>query len=669
MSAFTGRIHTVLECFRRSVTTHPSTRVAACAGSVLATVAAQAPAGTPPDGFSESHWEEIVVVANKVPRPAREVGSAVTVLTEQDIDIREVDLGAELLREVPGVAVNRAGQVGNVTQARIRGAEGNHTLVLVDGIEANDPAFGSEFDFANLLTHDIGRVEVLRGPQSALYGSDAIGGVVSVSSRTPEPGLQAGLEAQGGSFGTRAVGGTVSRGAEHASGLLSAMRYETDGISASAIQPEKDGYDNTTLHGKLDLEPVPQLDARVVLRHVDSTVETDREDFSFPAGPTQGLVVDADDETRSSQLYGLVELEASLLDGRWLHRAAYGHTETERDIFESSARVSESRGERGKLEYQSTLRFGDGGTEHALTGAVQHEMLDFEQRSVVNPGANQRQDDAQTSYVGEYALGLADRASLSLSVRHDDNREFADATTVRATTSYLFAGPRTRLHASYGEGITNPGFFELYGFIPASFTGNSDLEPEQSHSWDTGVEQSLLGGRALVDVTYFDATLEEEIAVVYDPATLTSSPVNQAGRSDREGVEVTIQAQLLEALTVNGVYTYLDAVEADGRREVRRPRHTASVNVDYRLLDGRANVNLAVIHNGEQEDAEFVSATPRTRVTLDDYTLVNLAARVDVTEHVELFVRGDNLLDSDYQEVYGYRSPGIAGYLGVRASL
>ncbi len=638
----------------------------ACACSAFSSLSAAADASS---SLAETRWEEVVVVGSHVPRPAREVGSAVTVFGEEDIAARKVVMGSELLREVPGVAVSRSGQVGNLTQVRIRGAEGNHTLVLVDGIEVNDPAFGSEFDFANLLTYDVGRVEVLRGPQSALYGSDSIGGVISITTRAPEPGLDARAEAIAGSFGTTQLGATVAGGGDRLSGAVSAVRYDTDGISASAIQPEKDGYENATLHGRLDAELTPQVSARAVLRRVDNRVETDRQDFSFPPGPTEGLIIDTDDVKESSQLYGLLAVDAELLDGRWLHRAAYGFTRAETDVIETRREVSASRGERRKLEYSSTLRLGGSDAEHALTAGVQHEALEFSNRSASLPAANQRREDDQTSLVAEYALSLAERASVSASLRHDYNDLFDDATTARVTGSYLLTALGTRVHASYGEGITNPGFYELFGFIPDSFQGNPDLVPERSVSWDAGIEQSLLQGRLLVDATYFRANLEDEIATVFDFATFSSTVVNQRGDSERQGVELTVEAELHPRWSLFGTYTYLDATEPDGSREVRRPRHAASLNVNGRFLDGRARLNIGAVFNGARDDLEFVSSTPEDRVRLERYTLVNGALSYDVDERVQIFVRGENLLDEEYTEVFGYRTPGAAGYLGVRARL
>jgi vitamin B12 transporter len=575
--------------------------------------------------LSQNVREEVVVIGSHIPRPAREVGSAVTVLDGTDIDRRRITLGSELLREVPGLAVNRSGQVGNLTQVRIRGAEGNHTLVLIDGIEANDPGLAGEFNFADLLTYDIGRIEVLRGPQSALYGSEAIGGVISISTAEPQEGMHAHAEMEGGTFGTQRYGASVSGATERVSGGLSALRFDTDGISASAIEPEKDGYRNTTLHGKLGLRLTPELEARLVLRHADNDVETDRQDFDFPAHADPRAHRRCRQQHGIAQFYGLLEVNGEMQDGNWLHRAAAGYTDTESDSFAAGIYSNGTRGERRKLEYHTTLLFGEGALRHALTGGIQRELLAFENISASFPSANYAQKDAQTSYVAEYALTLRDNTSVSMSVRHDANDRFDDATTVRVTGSYLIEATGTRLHASFGQGITNPTFTELFGFDPTSFVGNPDLQPEESDGYDLGIEQSLFGGRALVDVTYFKADLTDEIVTVFDFDTFTSSAVNQDGDSDRQGLEVTAQARINEQWSCRASYTYLDARDPDGRAEVRRPRHSASANLNVRFLDGRGNANVGAVYNGRQQDFEFVSGIANSRVVLDAYTLLNAA--------------------------------------------
>jgi vitamin B12 transporter len=458
----------------------------------------------------------------------------------------------------------------------------------------------------------------------------------------------------------------ASGGVERVRGLVFASHYETDGISASAIQPERDSYENTTLHGVLDVDLGERISARLVARRHDNEVETDRQDFDFPDTPTQGLVVDSNDHTESTQFYGLAELRAALLDDRWHHRVAYGYTQAEADNYEAGRFGSSTRGERRRISYDTTFRFGADEFRHALTGAVHHEDLDFDQRFVSFPGATQSQSDDQTSYVVEYALSWRSNASATLSGRHDDNDRFDDATTWRATGSWLFESTSTRVHASYGEGITNPTFTELFGFFPDSYIGNPDLKPEESQGWDVGVEQAMFAGRALLDVTWFDTTLDDEIVTVFLPTFDTTSE-NQTGESERRGLEVALDARFDERWSLRAAYTWLDATDPNGEEEVRRPRHTGSVNGNF--ATGRWNVNLGALYNGAQEDSEFVNATPATRVGLDGYTLVNLAISFDVTDNVQLFARGENLLDEDYAEIFSVRSPGIAGYLGARVRL
>src|SRR5690606_14090944 len=224
------------------------------------------------------------------------------------------------------------------------------------------------------------------------------------------------------------------------------------------------------------------------------------------------------------------------------------------------------------------------------------ELLSFEALSVEFADANQQRDDDQTSYVAEYALTFERRGGLSLGVRHDDNHRFDDATTWRATASWLFEASATRLHASYGEGITNPSFVELFGFLPSSFRPNPDLEPERARGYDVGIEQSLFGGRVVADLTWFQTDLDREIVTVFDPNAFVSSVVNEQGESDREGIELALAAQLGGGWSVTGSYTWLDATEPDGSREVRRPRHSGSVNVNYAFGGGRGNLNLGLIH-------------------------------------------------------------------------
>jgi len=614
--------------------------------------------------------EEIVVTASREPRAAREVGSALSWLDRRHMASRETPFAPELLREIPGLAVNRGGPVGGLTQIRMRGSEGNHTLVLIDGIEANDPAFGSEFNFASMQTLGVDHIEILRGPQSALYGSDAVGGVISFRSALPVAGEhQLFTDVSGGSHGTTRAGINGAFGGNVLSGSLGASQYESGGINASRSGNEKDGYRSRTLNGLVEANLLDNLKARLTLRQTDSEVEEDTQDFNFPSTPTQGLLIDSANETDFHQRYGRAEITHGARGDLFTQRLAISYAGTNNHFRDRGITTAASRGTRRKAEYDASLHFGSDRLSHTLTAGLQHEELLFGYRVADLAAANQNRTDEQTSGVLEYALGFDDRFWLSLSGRQDSNDRFDDATTWRGTASWLLPDSGTRLHTSIGEGITNPGFFELFGFIPSSFVGNSDLKPETSLGYDIGIEQSLFEGVVLLDLTAFSADLRNEITTEFDFATFSSTPVNLGGKSERRGIELSLQAELNDTWSLRGGYTYVDAEDRDGVREVRRPRHSGSLNVNFRFGGDRGNVNLGALLNGEQLDNEFIFSTFEDRVVLDGYTLVNLAVSWAASDQLTVYARVDNLLDEKYEELFSFRSPGRTGHVGVRLSL
>ncbi len=645
------------------------------AGLLLAVFSIQAEESTVDSRFDNTLREEIVVTASREPRAAREVGSALSWLDRRHIAARETPFAPELLREIPGLAVNRGGPVGGLTQIRIRGSEGNHTLVLIDGIEANDPAFGSEFNFASLQTLGVNHIEVLRGPQSALYGSDAVGGVISFRSALPDAGERQLLaDINGGSHGTTRAGVSGAIGGEVLRASLSASQYESAGINASRSgasrsDKEKDGYRTRTVNGLVEADLRDNLKSRLILRQTDSEVEEDTQDFNFPSTPTQGLLIDSANETDFHQRYGLAEITHGATGDFFTQRLAISYAGTNNHFRDRGQTTASSRGTRRKAEYDVSLHFGSDRLSHTLTAGLQHEELLFRYRVADFAAANQNRTDDQTSGVLEYAFGFDDRFWFSLSGRQDRNDRFDDATTWRGTASWLLPTSGTRLHASIGEGITNPGFFELFGFIPSSFIGNSNLQPETSLGYDIGIEQSFFEGAVLLDLTAFSADLQDEITTEFDFNTFSSTPVNLDGKSDRKGVEVSLQAALNEVWSITGGYTYVDAEDRDGLREVRRPRHSGSLNVNFRFGEGRGNVNLGAIRNGEQLDNEFIFSTLVDRVALDGYTLLNLAASWSASDQLTVYARLDNLLDEKYEELFSFRSPGRTGYIGVRLNL
>lgn len=614
--------------------------------------------------------EELIVTASRVPRAVHATGSSVAAFDAQAISARGTPFISDVLREVPGVAVNRAGGNGGLTQVRLRGAEGNHTLVMIDGIETNDPAFGSEFNFAALQTTGIDRMEVLRGPQSALYGSDAIGGVISFMSDLPdadESGIN--LDVAAGSQATTRGSISAAAGTDRLRGAVHATRYRTAGFSASPIGDERDGATSRTVHGIGEVDLTEGLTARVVLRDTKSRVEEDEQDFDFPPAPTQGLVIDSRNATAFRQRHALAELRHALSDERFRQRLAMSWLDTSNHFIDAGRTNSASAGNRRKFDYDATFAVHAASVTHTFTAGVQHELLRFRNRALDFTGADQNRDDEQTSGIFEYGIDIDDQVSLGLAARHDWNKRFDDATTWRATAAWQLTDSGTRLHASYGEGIANPGFFELFGFIPESFAGNPGLQPEGSKGYDAGIEQHFADGRLSIDVTAFAADLTDEITTEFDFNTFVSSPINLSGESRRKGIEVTARAALTPALNLTAAWGYVDAEDRDDRREIRRPEHTASGSLDWRFADERAQLHVTALYNGEQRDAEFIFATPEDRATLNDYVLVNIAASFAITEAFKVYARLENAFDEDYAELFGFRSPGRSGWIGVEVSV
>jgi len=595
------------------------------------------------------------------------VGSSVTVIDEAELAARQDQSVAEVLRSVPGVAVARTGPGGALTQVRLRGAEANHTLVLIDGVEANDPTAEAGFDFAHLVASGIQRIEILRGPQSALWGSDALGGVVNIITRRGGGAPSGSVAAEGGSHHSWGLRGNVGAGADGYDIYLFANHRHTGGVSASPIGTEDDGYENTTVSLKGGLYPREDLDLNLVARYTRAESETDPQDFTFES-PTYGLIVDADNLTEVERFYGRAEASYRLLDGAWEHTLGTALTDTENRFFDEGTRVNRSQGRKFKLDYQSAYFLDTADAAHTFIVAAEREKESFEQEGE-GPDAPENQDRDIVNYgvVGEYRLALFDNVDLGAALRYDDNARFDDAVTYRLTGSYRFTDTGTRLHASLGRGVKNPTFTELFGFFPDNFIGNPDLQPETSVGLDVGVEQVFWDGRALLDITYFRADLEDEIVTTFDNETFLSSVVNGEDDSQRQGVELSLQLNPRPDLDIRASYTYIDSDDPDGEHEVRRPRHGASLALTYRFLDDRADVNLTVDYQGEREDLDF-AAFPAQRVDLDSYTLVDLAASYRIAPRFRVFARVQNLLDEDYQEVLGYQTLDRTFYLGLEGS-
>jgi vitamin B12 transporter len=614
--------------------------------------------------------ETVIVRAAREPVAARLSGNAVNILDRDYLASRQNVALGEVLRAVPGAAISRGGGFGAQSQLRLRGAEANHTLVFIDGIRANDPAQGGGFDFAHLLNTDIEAVEVIRGPQSSLWGSDALAGVVNIRTRRGDDGLGAAVFAEGGERGWRNAGLNANYGDRRLQAGFSLSSVETGGDNVSRSGNEVDGYENTTANVNLRWLASDALSVDANLRYTDARSDFDEVDFAT------GLPADSNSRTDIEQWYGRLAANLSTLDGRWRHMASIALTDTGNSTVSEDAfapggfdrRASDA--EVWVYTLQSSFDLLQG---HTLTAAYERWEEDFRQRGLATEFGDPNQDQALTTdaLVLEYRGQLTDNLSVLASARNDDNSDFDDATTGRISAAWQLADGATTLRAAWGTGIKNPTFSERFGFF-TNFVGNPNLQPEESESWEVGVDQQLLDNRLRLSATWFDEQLEDEInGFAFDPGVGDFTAINENGRSQRQGLELSGRWLLGNGLSLTAAYTWLDATEDDGAGnqvdEIRRAEHIASANLNWDFAAGRGNLNLQVDYNGEQDDFFFPPTPPfQERVELDSFTLVTLAGSYRVLDNLEVYGRVENAIDEDYEEIFGFVTPGRTAIAGVR---
>ena len=591
-------------------------------------------------------------------------GASVTVLSPEDMEARQTRILSDILRDVPGVAVSHAGGFGDLTQVRLRGAEGNQTLVLIDGIEVSDPYQG-EYDFGGLLADPGARIEVLRGQQSSLYGSDAIGGVIQVvtASGRDRPGVSAQIE--GGSFGTVDGSARIGGVAGDFDYAVSASGYHSHGFPTAEGGHRDVGADIGQVATKLNWRPTDNFTLTAVGRYAVTDADTNTQEGD-PASPLFGHVVDTpSDHFRNRAAYGLIRAELSSLGGRWTNALTAQIADTLRSGYDYDVRTSGDHGGRIKGSYVSSLTLGGEAVRHRITFALDAERESFRNRDPSGYAFAGAKHQSNLGLVGEYELTLGDHAGFGASVRHDVNQHFGDDTTWRVQGSYIFS-EGTRLHAAAGSGVKNPGFFDLYGYVSGQYIGNPNLKPEKSQGWEAGVGQRLLGGRISLDATWFQSRLTDEITTIYLPPDYTGTTVNSGGTSHQHGLELTASARLEGGWRIDAAYTWTHA-RAAGVEAVRRAPNIASVAVTWAPKDQPLSLTATIRYNGRQTDLAYTdpSYTPVT-VHLKAYTLLGLNAAYKLGHGIELFGRIENALDQHYEEVFSYATPGRAVYGGVR---
>lgn len=615
--------------------------------------------------------ELLVVSPSLVPIEASKTGSSVTVMTGEEIRSSGFSQLSDVMRTFPGMHVSQSGARGSLTQFRVRGTEANHLLVMIDGVPANAVGDG-EYNFADIPMDDIERVELLRGPQSGLYGANAHSGVLTIVTKSgrglSKPEFNARFEV--GTQKSAEAAATFRGAVGPVYGAITATSATTNGFNIARDGFETDGAKRTAVTAKAGIDLTPYLNVEGFLRHSQRKADFDPQDPNFL---NTGLVEDAPGySTKVQETLARVEGTLKLFDDRWIQSAKWTGSRLNLVALENFGQSSASLGTAETVSYRSALLLDSmfaGGETHRITALIEHrrEQFAFDSIFLFGPdldAARNGRTRRSTGVAGEYVLDLlATGTTVSAAVRQDFNEPFEDELTWRFSLSQKVAPIGGRLHASVGRAVTNPSFIEQYGFLTSSFVPNPQLVPESSIGWDAGWEQTFWNRRVIVDVTYFNSRLEHEIVLVSLPS-FRSSTRNLDGTSTRQGVETTAKFRPFDWLTLAGTYTYTDARDDQGVQEIRRPRHAASGSATATFLEGRGKATVNVVYNGKMPDTIFTF--PSSATSLNAYTLVGGQISYDMTPWSTIYLRGENVFNQRYEEVYSFRSPGAGVYAGVK---
>jgi vitamin B12 transporter len=597
--------------------------------------------------------DTIVVTATRVPTPKLKVASSITVFTAADIAAKQEQILPDVLKDSPGLNVVQTGGPGGQTSVFIRGTNSNHVKVLVDGIDVSDPSSPTAtFDFGQFLTQDIGRVEILRGPQSGLYGSDAIGGVINVITKSGEgpPQVTAGLE--GGSFATfnQDAGVSGSTGPFHYTANIEHFHSGATPVTPLdlLLPGEKridDYYDNFTASTKLGYDVTSDFDLGLVARYTDTHLKfTGENEDDFPDDFPD--TTQSDTDTTQYYLRGTGHL--SLLDGRFQQTLGLAYSSIKSTNFSPDFGTSYDAGDRFKVDWQGVAAIAAGET---LVIGAEHERdaisLPISASTSIDSGYAELQSNPFKDF------------NDTISVRYDSNDRFGSATTYRIAPTYFIAATGTKLEASVGTGFKAPTLSEMFQNFPPYFFGDPDLKPETDTGYDAGFEQFLLSNRLRFGATYFYNRIRN---LIDDNATFTSYA--NVGRAHTDGVESFVALRPTDTVTLRVDYTYTEAFDDILNEELlRRPKNKWNFDARWQATH-KLSLDLNLVSIGPFIDGNRDFSIPR--LTANGYTTVDIAANYEIDSHLTIYGRVTNLLDETYQDPVGYLRPGRGLFAGVK---
>ncbi|MFL5238488.1 MAG: TonB-dependent receptor plug domain-containing protein [Rhizomicrobium sp.] len=617
--------------------------------------------------------EAVVITATRTPQPVEKTGESISVITADDLKIQQIVSLADVLQQTPGLIAVRNGGLGQNATVSIRGAEAGQTLVLVDGVRINDPStVDNEALLGDLLVNNIDRVEILRGPQSTLYGSDAIGGVVDVITRRGgEAPFALQANAEGGSFGTyhfnlaaNGSSGDVEYGA-------AATFLHTNGLSAADTRngnPETDGYTNA---GATENLRVPLTDTiSVDLRSYYTNAQDHFDDNFVFVPPATFRVADSPAYGRNALLAGYAGLNADLFEGLFANRFAFIGSDSHRAFYDSGFdtvhKNSSDNGDAWRFEYQGILQLAP---EDQMTFGTEYQRIAFT-GTTFSSFAPQEIDDGSSHVGSAYAqnmLTLFHQLTLTAGLRHDDDQEFGGHNSIKLAAAWSLKNWGTVLHANYGDGFKAPTLFEQFSQFSNPLHA---LLPEVAHGWEAGVQQGLFDGGLLVQATYFQRRTNDQIDF-FAPNCFTEPPpdvcktrpfgyYDNIARTRADGLEIEATARIAESLSLNAAFTDMTATDlTTGLDLARRPHVTASGTLTWTPVSDWS-AGAAVIYVGRRFDSAGETNA------LSAYALTNFFGSYKLSETAELYARMENVFDSRYEPVFGYGAAGRAVYGGIR---
>jgi vitamin B12 transporter len=603
----------------------------------------------------------VVVTATRLPTPESEVASSITVITAEEIEQKQERTLPDVLADVPGLNVVQTGGPGGTTSVYMRGTNANEVKVLIDGIDAGDPSSpDGSFNLANILTSDIARVEVLRGPQSGLYGADAIGGVINIITKAGSGPPSLGGSMETGSFGTFSQYVNASGSTGRFNYAFNVAHFSSDdtpvtppGLVLTGRPVNTDSYDNVTLSTRLGYDLTDNFGLGLVARYINSDYHFTEDDFLGPeALPTIGT---------TQELFTRGTAHLSLFDGRFdetLGLAYTGYHNRYDDpnaatIFEGND-PSDYNGGRVKLDWQGNLILMPSQT---LTLGAEHEYDWLDDSS---GAAAHYTNDA--GYI-QLQSSWSDRLFDTVSLRYDDNSQFGGKATYRFAPAYLIPETGTKLKATIGTGYNPPSLDELYDNYPQfDFYANPNLKPETSIGYDAGFEQALLNQRVDFGVTWFHNNITNLITI-----NDTGTSYANIGKATTYGVESFVAVQPWQPLKLRADYTCSIAEDDILHQELlRRPKNKATLTAHWQV-NAPLSLTATILYVGPWIDTDRDATV--SGIPANAYTLVNLAASYDLGHGVTAFGRIDNLLNRQYQDPLGFDHPGLGIYVGLRLAL